>query len=276
MNLNEFVRDVHKICDGIEKHSEVWQVQVSPDKKCVVGPARMLRRVLGLYDVEYGWPREVHLDDAYTSEQLVPGHRHHPFLCRNGVCVAVVVSLSEYEDILKLRQNAQTTAKGNSAQPINNTVPMSKDGVVVNEQNVPVVWNSGDVILDLYEVKEIHTSGGMGLVYKVHHKGWNVDLAVKSPRSDFFQTEQQKQNFIRECETWINLGLHPHIVSCHYVRNLGGIPRVFAEYAEGGNLKEWIETRKLYEGGKEEAIGNPRNRARLVPRISSGQFAGRL
>ena len=119
---------------------------------------------------------------------------------------------------------------------------------------VPAEWQLGDVILDLYKVKEIHTGGGMGLVYRVHHRGWNVDLAVKSPRPDFFQTEQQKENFTRECETWINLGLHPHIVSCHYVRTRGGVPRVFAEYVEGGSLKDWIDSRRLYEGGEQEAL----------------------
>ena len=119
---------------------------------------------------------------------------------------------------------------------------------------VPAEWQEGDVILDLYEVKQIHSGGGMGLVYRVHHRGWNVDLAVKSPRANFFQTEQQKENFTRECETWIGLGLHPHIVSCHYVRTLGGMPRVFAEYVEGGSLKDWIESKKLYEGGEQETL----------------------
>ena len=115
-------------------------------------------------------------------------------------------------------------------------------------------WKVGDVILDLYEVKQIHEGGGMGLVYRVHHRGWNTDLAVKSPRSDYFQTEEQKENFTRECETWINLGLHPHIVSCYYVRSIDGIPRVFAEYVEGGSLDEWIDSRRLYEGGPETAL----------------------
>lgn len=123
-----------------------------------------------------------------------------------------------------------------------------------SEAAVPVEWKVGDVILDLYEVKEIHEGGGMGLVYRVYHRGWNMDLAVKSPRSKFFQTEAQKADFTRECETWINLGLHPHIVSCHYVRTLGGIPRVFAEYVEGGSLKDWIDSRKLYDGGPQEAL----------------------
>ena len=44
------------------------------------------------------------------------------------------------------------------------------------------------------------------------------------------------------------------MVSCYYVRTLGGIPRVFAEYVEGGSLADWISSGKLYEGGPEEAL----------------------
>ncbi len=116
---------------------------------------------------------------------------------------------------------------------------------------VPSVWQVGDVVLDLYEVKEVFTGGGMGLVYRVHHRGWDMDLAVKSPRPEFFQHPQQVENFEREAETWVNLGLHPHTVSCYYVRRLGGIPRIFAEFIEGGSLADWIRSRRLYEGGSD-------------------------
>lgn len=122
------------------------------------------------------------------------------------------------------------------------------------EESVASEWEVGNVILDLYEVKDIHSGGAMGVVYRVGHRGWNMDLAVKSPRPDFFATQEQKANFVRECETWIGLGLHPHTVSCHYVRMLGGIPRVFAEYIDGGSLSEWIKTGRLYEGDQDEAL----------------------
>lgn len=122
------------------------------------------------------------------------------------------------------------------------------------EANVPQAWAIGDVILGTYMVRQVHEGGGMGLVYRVHHQDWNMDLAVKSPRLKYFETERQKQNFVRECETWINLGLHPHIASCFYVRTLGGIPRVFAEYVKGGSLRDWIQSRRLYEGGPEKAL----------------------
>src|SRR5207237_662269 len=115
--------------------------------------------------------------------------------------------------------------------------------------DVPAVWSEGDVILDLYKVMGVLGEGGMGQVYRVHHRNWNIDLAVKSPKPDFFQTERQKEDFIAECETWINLGLHPHIVSCYYVHTMGGSPRVFAECVEGGSLKDWIDSGRLYEGG---------------------------
>lgn len=115
-------------------------------------------------------------------------------------------------------------------------------------------WGVGDVIADLYEVRQVHAAGGMGLVYRVYHRGWGVELALKSPRPECFATEQDKANFERECETWVGLGLHPHVVSCFYVRRLEGIPRVFAEYVAGGSLRDWIADGRLYAGGPEAAL----------------------
>ncbi len=125
------------------------------------------------------------------------------------------------------------------------------------------IWNVGDVILNVYEVKRLETGkddgkhyaeGGMGLVYRVHHRGWDLDLAVKSPKSEAFGTEQGKRDFERECKTWIELGLHPNIVTCYYVRRVGGIPRVFAEFVDGGSLEDWVRTKELYEGGPAKAL----------------------
>ena len=139
-------------------------------------------------------------------------------------------------------------------QAVASSPPRDPGAAAAAEANVAAEWKVDDIILGLYEVKQIHEGGGMGLVYRVYHRGWNTDLAVKSPRVAYFQSKAQKANFTRECETWIKLGLHPHIVSCYYVRNLGEIPRVFAEYVEGGSLREWIDSRKLYEGGPQEAL----------------------
>ncbi len=106
-------------------------------------------------------------------------------------------------------------------------------------------WPPGTLLLDTYEVKGLLGVGGMGKVYRVHHNSWNIDLALKSPRPEFFQTQAHKDLFISEAETWVNLGLHPHIVSCYYVRTIDEIPRLFAECVEGGSLAGWIARRRI-------------------------------
>ena len=113
----------------------------------------------------------------------------------------------------------------------------------------------GDKILDLYTVESApNRKGGMGLVYKVHHTGWNVDLALKQPNASYFQREAHKEAFKRECERWLELALHPHIVTFYYVREIDGIPSVFAEWMDGGSLDIYLDKKKgrLYTNGEGE------------------------
>lgn len=101
-------------------------------------------------------------------------------------------------------------------------------------------WNIGDVVDEKYEVREIIGRGGMGIVYKVRHREWNIDLAVKMPLSGMLTNELVKARFIREAQTWVDLRLHPNIVQCWYVRELDGVPCVFMDYLDGGSLRDWI------------------------------------
>ncbi len=110
----------------------------------------------------------------------------------------------------------------------------------------------GDEILETYRVEDDAVHGGMGSVWRVWHKGWNVDLAMKRPLPRFFAegSERRKADFIAECEHWIDLGLHSNIVSCYYVREIGGVPTIFSEWMDGGSLKDAIRTEKLYAGAE--------------------------
>ena len=110
----------------------------------------------------------------------------------------------------------------------------------------------GDMLLDIYRVESDAIKGGMGAVWRVHHTGWDVDLAMKRPHPEVFRTDEQKQNFTDECRYWMNLGLHPNIVSCYYVREIGGIPTIFSEWMENGSLESHIKDRTLYDGTREE------------------------
>jgi len=106
----------------------------------------------------------------------------------------------------------------------------------------------GSTLLGLYNVMSDAIEGGMGQVFHVSHKVWGDELAIKLPQESYFRTEEQKLSFMNECELWINLGLHPHIVSCYYVREIGGIPSIFAEWMDGGSLCDAIYSASLYEG----------------------------
>ena len=107
----------------------------------------------------------------------------------------------------------------------------------------------GDPILDTYEVISDAIHGGMGSVWRVYHKNWDVELAMKRPQPRYFTEgdEDRKAGFLRECENWIGLGLHPNIVSCYYVREIGGVPTIFSEWMDGGSLKDRIKDGSLYE-----------------------------
>ncbi len=108
------------------------------------------------------------------------------------------------------------------------------------ENEIPLNWQPGQVIADLYEVQET-TSGGMGVVYFVKHLKWGISLAVKTPLPELVGDESAMNRFIKEAETWVNLGVHPNIASCYYVRVLGGLPRIFIEYVDGGTLRDQIK-----------------------------------
>ncbi|MDR3182817.1 MAG: protein kinase [Planctomycetaceae bacterium] len=141
--------------------------------------------------------------------------------------------------------------------PTQETEPYNQP-VIIKPKQPAGAWNVGEVILDIYEVKEIapgipFAAGGVGIVNRVYHREWDIDLAVKSPRSEFFQTENGKRSYEKEAQTWIELGLHPNIVTCYLVRRIDEIPRLFAEFVPDGSLKDWVSSRKLYNEGQTEA-----------------------
>ena len=101
-------------------------------------------------------------------------------------------------------------------------------------------WQPGELIANLYEVKAHLGAGAFGDVYRVHHRGWNLDIAMKAPNSEVLGDPDRVQRIVQECETWVALGLHPHLVSCFYVRILEGIPLIFMEYVDGRSLWHYI------------------------------------
>lgn len=140
------------------------------------------------------------------------------------------------------------------AAGIVSTIPGTPITPVAGEVPETVDWNVGDVILNLFEIKSLLGQGGMGKVYQVYHRAWQIDLAVKCPKPEALALAGGFETFERECETWVNLGLHPYTVSCYYVRRIGGIPRIFAEYVAGGSLWHWLQKGLLHSAGPQKAL----------------------
>lgn len=107
-------------------------------------------------------------------------------------------------------------------------------------------WQKGDVILGTYLVEDVK-AGGMGYVYIARHKDWNIKMAIKSPNELMLSSKSLFSRVLREANSWIELGLHPHIAYCYYVRQIDGIPHIFIEYVDGGNLKDWIRDKRCYD-----------------------------
>ncbi len=103
-------------------------------------------------------------------------------------------------------------------------------------------WPVGTIIENLYEVTDIKY-GGMGEVYVVRHLRWNTMLAVKSLYHRLRANKEDRALFVKEAETWIDIGFHPNIAACYYVRNIQDSPRIFIEYADGGALHEYLAKR---------------------------------
>ncbi|MBS2036960.1 protein kinase [bacterium] len=112
----------------------------------------------------------------------------------------------------------------------------------------------GQVLDYRYDVKELVGRGGMGTVYRVRDWDWNVDLAVKVPARHLISDWVAKERFLLEAQTWIELGVHPNIVQCWFVREYEGLPLVFMDYLPDGSLKEWRDRGKVHPGDWERIL----------------------
>jgi len=104
---------------------------------------------------------------------------------------------------------------------------------------------SGQVLDNKFCVQEMIGQGGMGTVYRVRDWDWNVDLAVKVPTLELVSDWVARERFVLEAQTWIELGVHPNIVQCWFVREYEGRPLVFMDYVEAGSLKEWYRAGRV-------------------------------
>jgi WD40 repeat protein/serine/threonine protein kinase/Tfp pilus assembly protein PilF len=104
-------------------------------------------------------------------------------------------------------------------------------------------WLAGTVVDGRYEVREVER-GGMAVVSIAFDRELQRMVAVKTPLPSVLATEDGRARFQREAESWIALGVHPNICSAYYLQEIGGMPRLFIEYVDGGDLSQWLRQKE--------------------------------
>lgn len=71
---------------------------------------------------------------------------------------------------------------------------------------------------------------------------------MKLPLPEVVGSPQKRERFITEAETWIRMGVHPHIVRCWFVHKVVGLPALFLDLVTGGSVEDKIRSGELGPG----------------------------
>lgn len=99
---------------------------------------------------------------------------------------------------------------------------------------------------------QVHVSrelgrGGMGMVYKGHHLGLDVPVAVKTMSAALAADEHGRQRFLREARTAAKLD-HPNIVRVLDVNEQDGTPYIVMEFVDGTDLSALLKKHGPLQG----------------------------
>lgn len=126
--------------------------------------------------------------------------------------------------------SAQPTSPTNTRNP--GVRPISKEYIKFLQENaLPAFPN--------IRWEKILGNGSFGVVFLARDQNQNIDLAIKKVRPDRIAS-MGSDLFREECNTWLNLDVHPSIVNCYYVRTYENVPYIFMEYIEGSSLRDCI------------------------------------
>jgi len=116
------------------------------------------------------------------------------------------------------------------------------------------MYPSGTLIANRYEVvqgplENPSLAGGMGIVYLcADHAEQGRPVALKTFKPEYLPDRAARDRFLREGNTWVNLGRHPHIVQAHSVERIGDGREVYLvlelvakeEGRADASLRSWL------------------------------------
>ena len=108
------------------------------------------------------------------------------------------------------------------------------------------LFNYGDRIDEKYVVSAICIEGNFGNVYFTEQSS-GIFFAIKQPKKEILLLKGMPEMIFREADHWNDLGLHPNVVYCYFVKLIDDVPYIFMEYVEGGTLRDWINEGKCID-----------------------------
>lgn len=114
-------------------------------------------------------------------------------------------------------------------------------------------YRTGDWLEERYEIEQTHR-GGMGYVLLAQDHVANIPVAIKTFEKRFLDAKKNRDKFLQEACTWIQLERHRNIVQAYYLKYIDGSPYLFLERItsstsqyRGSTLKDMIFSRHMTE-----------------------------
>ncbi len=116
-----------------------------------------------------------------------------------------------------------------------------------------MIWETGKYLLGEFIIDSELGAGGMGEVYKVISSRTQRAYAVKRAKG---LTQESKSRLLKEIDSWKSIPENPNLNSYKFFRTLDNEVLLFSEFQNGGNLKEGIDSKWLYQGGEKTILLN--------------------
>ncbi|MCC6573145.1 MAG: protein kinase [Planctomycetes bacterium] len=137
-----------------------------------------------------------------------------------------------------------------------------------NPRTVLQVGPQGGLRFGPVRVTQQLGAGGMGKVYRGHHEGLDLDVAIKVMSGEVAKDETGRQRFIREARTAARLD-HPNIVRVMTVDEQDGAPFIVMEYVDGADMAALVK-----KHGRLDPIGVLRSIAQVSDALAHAHEQG--